>query len=135
MDEPGERNLPFIFTLILYMLTVFYLFRLPMQFINLTIAFVAGCTLSVLLNFVINLKWKISSHLTGIGGILGLIAVMRIINLTAPITFLVLTILAAGFLYWARTITGAHSIKQSLAGMMLGFVTIFFSILTSYLVI
>lgn len=125
MNSAGERNTPLMVTFLFYLLTTYYLLRLPGHYIGLTIFFIAGCTICVIINFLINLKWKISSHLIGIGGIIGLVCVMRLHHHTTPIIFLVAAIMAGGILIWARMFLNAHSWKQLLAGLGAGAVTIF----------
>jgi hypothetical protein len=120
MNNSRERNTPLIFTFFLYLLTIYYLFKLQTHYLNLTIYFIAGCAGSIILNYIINLKWKISLHLTGIGGIIGLIAVMRLLQFTPPLYFPIMAIVAGGILFWARMELSTHSWKQVLAGLATG---------------
>jgi len=129
MNESGERNTPLIFTFFLYLLTTYYLNKIPVQYINLIIIFIGACSISIFLNFIINLKWKISSHLIGIGGIIGLIVIMRLLQLTPPLYFLILAIITGGLLFWARIESGSHNWKQALAGLGLGIVVVPLTIL------
>ena len=123
MTNYRERILPLLFTVIMYYLTYYMLHRIPVPVLIQT--FMLGASSSVFLNLVINLKWKISSHMIGIGGITGLIVALYI-NLQIDVSlFLVLSILLSGVIGFSRLYLNAHTPLQVYLGYLTGFLTIF----------
>lgn len=119
METRKERVLPY-FSTALYFFALYYLFhtaRFP-SFLNIIIL-AAG--ISIILGLLINFKWKISAHSIAVGGIIG--AVMGI-SLRLMIDFhmiLVLLLLCAGLIGFARLKLNVHSPSQVYAGYLLGF--------------
>ena len=121
LDHRKERHYPYIFTLLCYVTACFYLGHVhaPMWFIM----FAAGGTLACLVALIINLWWKISAHMTGIGGIVALVYLMHVQMLEAfdLLWVFVAVILLAGCLGSARIILKRHDILQVTAGAALGY--------------
>lgn len=123
MESASERNIPYLSTCF-YFFALFYLFynsEFPPVFVILVLA--AG--ISILLTFLINLKWKISAHAIGIGGIIGAtmgISARLLIDLQL-VTIIV--IILAGFVGFARLKLETHTPSQVYAGFLLGFLTEF----------
>ena len=103
-----------------YYFALFYLFHVS-GFPTIFKILVLGAGLSVLLTTLINLKWKISAHTIGIGGIAG--AALGI-EYRLQIDFhliLILIIFIAGIVGYARLKLNAHSPSQVYSGFVLGF--------------
>lgn len=66
-----QRFIPYLFTALCYAVAAYYLYycHSPQWFTM----FMVGSALTVLLMALINLKWKISAHMAGIGGVIALI--------------------------------------------------------------
>ncbi len=80
-------------------------------------------TLSALLTLIITLAWKISAHGMGMGGAIGLFAVLGLSQRLPPAQaalWLLGTLLLSGAVAWARLRLKAHSPAQVLAGLALG---------------
>src|SRR5438132_639976 len=70
MEKKEERKFPFIITSFFYFIVFYLLFQLPVpKFLPLAIL---GGAFITLLAFFITMKWKISMHTMGLGGIIGL---------------------------------------------------------------
>jgi hypothetical protein len=81
---------------------------------------VATYFLPPLLTLVITLRWKISAHMVGIGGLLGaLLGVMVVHGAHAPVV-LALAFVAAGALGTARLLVSDHTPAQVYVGTLLG---------------
>ena len=82
--------------------------------------------MALLLVLLINLKWKISAHMTGIGGIVALVYTMHIQMIEAfdMQVVLIVTIMLAGCLGTARIIQGRHDFAQVIAGALLGYFSV-----------
>ncbi len=119
METTRERVIPYLSTAMYYfaLLYMFYSRNFPMVIVLM----IAGAGISILLTFFINFKWKISAHAIGIGGLIG--GVMGI-SLRLMIDFrliLLLLILCAGLIGFARLKLKAHEPAQVYTGLLLGF--------------
>jgi len=121
MQAKEERTLPFISTFASYSLGYYFINKLNLPpLFNLL---VLSATISVILATVINLRWKISIHMIGIGGICGLIFGLSqkiIVDLRFP---LILCIISAGVLGTCRILLKSHDPKQIYAGFIVGVLT------------
>lgn len=128
LDKQHERLYPYAFAVLCYIAAAFYLNNIhsPMWFVM----FAAGGALACLLDMIINLWWKISAHMTGIGGIVALLFQIHVQGLSAFNLFwlLCLTILVAGVLGTSRMILKRHDLLQVLAGFAVGYFCVSFMI-------
>lgn len=119
MEQLRERNIPFLITAI-YFASCFYLLqKIPMARV-LGYAML-GASMAIFISFLINLKWKISVHMVGIGGLIGLLYVFSQqmhFNFLVPIIFFAIV---AGALGTSRLVMSAHVPSQIYAGFLLGF--------------
>jgi len=83
--------------------------------------FILGAIASMVIAMVINLKWKISLHMIGIGGFCGGLAALFILTQEGSPVYLAFAFILAGVLGTARLLLEAHTSMQILAGFMLGF--------------
>jgi hypothetical protein len=123
MKSQNERAIPLSVTSVLYLFVLILLwnYHAPKLIVN----FALAATISVILVTIITIKWKISAHLTGIGGLAGMILSMLLNTSAGLLTWFMLSILLAGFLGTARLILDAHTPKQIYSGFMMGFFTAF----------
>ncbi|HRH67848.1 MAG TPA: hypothetical protein PLU53_16250 [Bacteroidia bacterium] len=119
MEKKEERIIPYISNAILMMIA-YYMMRelmLPKIFDLL----ILGAAASVVIAVIINLKWKISIHMIGMGCIVGTffgLSTFMLVDLRIPILF---CLLLAGLLGAARLSLGAHQPLQIYAGFFVGF--------------
>ena len=71
---------------------------------------------------IVNLKWKLSEHMAGMGGIVGGLVSFSALFSYNPVWWLCLFILVAGILGSARIILQHHTLGEVLAGFTVGFV-------------
>lgn len=119
METPKERTVPYI-SAAMYFFALFYLFH-SAEFPSVFCILILGAAVSILLTLLINFKWKISAHAIGVGGIIGAtmgISYRLMIDLRL---ILMLVILLAGFVGFARLKLQAHEPKQVYVGFALGF--------------
>ncbi len=81
----------------------------------------AGTAFLVILVLVINLFWKISSHTTAIGALLGTIIGTSYFLEMYLINWILLITLISGLVGFARLKENAHSPLQVYAGFIVGF--------------
>ena len=119
MEERRERHIPFMMTFTCYLGGVYLLFQLPVsRLFGLTLT---GAAIAILIGFLINLRWKISIHMIGIGGLIGLFyGFGRFFHLNSASVLTALAVLA-GIIGTARLYNRAHSPSQIYAGFLTGF--------------
>jgi len=127
MESNKERILPLTFTLIPYILSVYFLIKLPIPFV--IAAFMLGASLVVASCLIISYWWKISIHMVGIGGLVGFIIAFSIRLNTFILPYLIIATLFAGLLASARLQSKAHRPIQVYTGFVLGFLIMLLVIL------
>lgn len=119
MQKREERLIPFVSNLLLLLIAAFmiYKLRLPRVFFLLTLGASAALALAV----IINIKWKISIHMIGIGALIGTFFGLSSFLLVDLRMAIILFLLIAGLLGTARLSVGSHKPSQIYAGFLLGF--------------
>ena len=131
LSEQKDRTYPYIVTALFY----FGLFYLLMD-VNIWPSiklFIIGGGLAILLTALVNLKYKISAHMVGLGGLLGiLISVSYLIKFNMT-PYYVAVIVAAGITGTSRLLLNEHRPAQLYLGFLMGLVIqtgLFFSFQT-----
>ncbi len=126
MESSKERIYPLSVVIIFYFFAYYTIQVLPISdFIS---SFLLGSFIAVFILFLITLKWKISAHMTGIGGILGLLIGFSIrLNLDLQF-FIITTFLIIGLLGYSRLKLNEHNPAQIYSGIILGFLSVFLTI-------
>lgn len=121
VDIREQRFIPYLFTALCYLAAAYYLYycHSPRWFTM----FMVGSALTVFIMALINLKWKVSAHMAGIGGLIALVYQIHVQDLNAIDLFWLLSfiIILAGGLGSARLILKRHDLLQVLAGVVVGF--------------
>jgi hypothetical protein len=123
LNDQKDRSFP-------YLLTSLFYFGLSYLMLDVNIwpslkLFLAGAGLCILLVAVINLRYKISAHMVGLGGLFGaLVAVSSLIhhNLTP---YYIAVVIAAGITGASRLALAAHRPSQIYTGFLLGMIVQF----------
>ena len=119
MESREERLVPFIVNATLLMNAYYLILKLELPRVYALL--MLGAALAVVIAIIINFKWKISIHMIGIGGIIGVffgLSTFLFVDLRTPI---LICILLAGLLGAARLSLGAHGPMQIYAGFAVGF--------------
>ena len=119
IPERKERYLPFILTTLCYFGAIYLLLKLPVP--KIFALMIVGGLLATITAFIITLKWKISVHMIGIGGALGLILGYTQLFPTNMTHILMLIALVAGILGSSRLTLDAHTKSQVYVGFLVGF--------------
>lgn len=122
-----DRKLPYLLSISSYILCGILLFRINMPLW--LVGFMAGGVLSLIITAIITLRWKISAHLTGIGGLLGCTLILLQSFNMIPLWALMLLILLTGMLGSSRILLGCHTFAQTLAGTVNGFLCVYLTML------
>ena len=122
-----ERLIPMLIIFILYAITFIYFIRLPLNKI------IHGYALSVSLVafflLVISFKTRLSSHMTGLGGMTGLVIALILLYGTPLLGVLLLTLLASGLTGSARLWLGEQRSSEVYSGYLLGFTVVLATLL------
>ncbi len=119
MHQRNERFFPMIGTLIFYSAVYILFTKLPLpDAVKLYMLAVAICAA---LSLVITIKWKISTHMIGIGGLAGVLVALSIVYSTNQLSYLAAILLLSGIIGSSRLQLQAHTPAQVYAGFFLGF--------------
>ncbi len=122
LNDRKDRLIPLFITAISYYFSFYLLNRLPFHVPQFIKILVLASAILIIINLFINLKWKISSHLIGISGLLALIFLYSIVYYANLLYVLVILALITGIVAFARLKLNAHNPKQVYLGFLLGFV-------------
>ena len=119
-----ERTMPYLFSFISYVFWTLFLWitlHLPVFMVAMGI----GTSISILMITVINFKWKISAHLSGIGGLVGGVFGICYRMAYNPIWLFVILLVISALVALSRIEMKAHTPGQTLAGFLLAFFSVF----------
>jgi hypothetical protein len=119
MNERKDRIIPLIMSTILYIVTIYIIFRFPLASF-LKSFFIATGFLS-LTSTLINFWWKISLHSIGAGSLLALVLILSIKMYTPLLWYIIPAVLAGGLILASRLQLNLHNPGQVWAGFMTGF--------------
>lgn len=85
-----------------------------------------------IVSLIINLKWKVSMHAAGSGGIIGLLAAFSFSLNFNPVWYLCTALLFSGLIMTSRLLLRMHSLSGVLVGMLLGVLCGFWGVLLFY---
>lgn len=119
MESRTERNIPYISTLLFYIVGWYLLNKLPLPRVFGNI--IMGASLAILIAFLINLRWKISIHMMALGGTAGMLFAFATLFNFPLSTPLIMLLVIAGITGTARLILHAHIPSQVYTGFLLGF--------------
>ena len=118
MSNHKERSLP-LFKTVIWMSFGYYLLQNLLFYAPILKAELLGAILIILLAAIISKFWKISLHLLGIGGVVGVFIALQIMH-GDFLYLLLLFILLSGLLGVARIKQKAHNYAQVYAGFLVG---------------
>jgi hypothetical protein len=123
MAGRDERRLPYLITAIFYFIT--YQMLLQMQLPEIYSFYFMGATLLLALVVIINIWWKISIHMVGIGGLFGMVCGLAIALSFDLFLWISIIVMASGFIGFARLKAGTHKQSEIYAGFLVGSVIMF----------
>lgn len=118
LSRQGDRTFPYFLTGVFYLGLAYLLMEVNI-WPSLKL-FVFGAGLSILLSALINLKTKISAHMVGVGGLLGMIiSASFLIHFDMTVYYMIIIVLA-GIIGSARMVLEEHEPPQIYLGFALG---------------
>lgn len=120
IENPKERKIPYIATILCYLLTAFYIWSFP-QWLPM---FFIGASVSAFIACLITFKYKISAHTISLGGLCALLIFLGFNHLSTIqiIPWICSAILISGAVGSARIFMGRHTPSQVYSGWLLGLV-------------
>lgn len=118
ITRPQERLRPYLYTISFYVVWCSFLYKyFPVFFFWSAV----GATLALGVVTLINIKWKISAHLTGLGGLIGgILSFFHFCQFMPSIGLIALLLGIALVLMYARLYVNAHTPLQVVCGFLLG---------------
>ncbi|MBS4014117.1 MAG: hypothetical protein KGZ97_10245 [Bacteroidetes bacterium] len=119
LESRAERIIPVFITGLFYFFTFWVLKQAQLPFI--IYFFILSATIIIFLVLIITFHWKISIHMTSIGGLTGfLVSASMILKTEIPI-IIISAIIISGLLGYSRIKLKAHTPTEIYAGFILGF--------------
>lgn len=120
LRERKKRFVPILLTVISYVSCLLMMRKLNIPW-YMTGIILTSVIVSVIC-FVVNLKWKLSEHMAGMGAVIGGLVSFSALFGYNPVWWLCLFILIAGVLGSARIALGHHTLGEVMAGFFVGLV-------------
>ena len=126
LSERSERTPAYLISAVCYIAAAIYLMKVHSP--DWLWLFVAGGLLSLVINVVITRWWKISAHMTAMGGLVALLFRFQLsyIAIYDMQWWIIGAIVLTGIVGSARIYRERHDLWQVLAGTACGFVCVFF---------
>lgn len=118
--NPKERTAVYAYALVCYFFWCYFL--LGILHAPISLFFIAvGATLALSGVLVINHYWKISAHLTGLGGLIGGVCAYCLCNgLPLPLKLITCLLIVSLIVMYARLYTNEHTPLQVVVGLLYG---------------
>lgn len=124
IPNKDERSAPIIITALFFYLTYYLLNKLAI--VPIFGFYMLGATTLAILSLFINLWWKISLHLTAMGGLTGAFVGLSLLVHDNYLTTVIWAVLIAGTVAYSRLKLSAHKPSQVYAGFLTGFGLMYF---------
>lgn len=131
LSHREHRHMPYVVALLSYTACLVIMTR-----INAAMFFrgvVMAALVSQIICVIINVWWKISTHMVGIGGLVGALNAFSILFFYNPVWPFCVLLLLSGVLGTSRIILRQHSLAQVLTGFGIGYVCAMVFILISWM--
>lgn len=121
LENRKDRYLPYLIT-ILSSLVLSYLLFTKNSIFAVSTYYLWLFILVVIVVLIINFWWQISAHSAGVGGVVGILFMLRVFFQEPLLTYPLFTsIILAGIIIWARLKLNAHTEAQVYIGFLSGF--------------
>lgn len=120
LNRRKRRFMPYLLTILSYSFCLLMMHRLniPWYMSGIILAFL----LVMIVFLLVNLKWKLSEHAGGAGGVIGGLISFSALFGYNPVAWLCFFIIVAGILGSARIILGHHRLGEVLFGFIIGLI-------------
>lgn len=118
MESRDDRTIPYLIVTFMYFLLYQLFIRTALPYVY--AQYMLSASLLTLLILVVNIKWKISAHMAGIGGITGLFVAVSYKMMMDFQLLIYILILLAGIIGYARLKLNAHKAAEVYTGYITG---------------
>jgi hypothetical protein len=118
LSNQHDRTFPYIMTSLFYF-GLFYLLK-DINIWSSIKLFILGGGIGIMLTALINLKYKISAHMVGLGGLLGVLVSLSYLIKFDMTLFYMIVILVGGMVAMSRLYLKEHEPSQIYTGFLLG---------------
>lgn len=127
MGRKERRMVPYIIAIVCYFACYYIMtvMRIPQFMANIVVT----ALMIQVVCAIVNVWWKISIHMAGIGGMAGALLTVSMIFQFNPLSWLSVIIMVAGLVGTARMILRQHSLTEIVGGFITGMICGFFLIL------
>jgi hypothetical protein len=125
LQKGRERFFPLLVTSLAFFFAYQVLVRIELSMVGFIETMLLASCILVFICFLVSLKWKISAHLIGIGGLLGAMFFFAILFVANISLLIILLCLISGAVAYARLQMQAHTPAQVYAGFLTGFLGMF----------
>ncbi|MGB5988467.1 MAG: phosphatase PAP2 family protein [Marinifilaceae bacterium] len=122
LTDRRERIIPIILSIMFYFMGFYLTSKLPMS--NIILSLYKALMIAILGVGMISLYWKISIHMTSIGGICAIVIFINMYYQANTILWIIASILLAGLMGSSRLILGRHTPAQVYAGFIWGMISV-----------
>jgi hypothetical protein len=122
LDKKEDRKIPYFITLCFNYLAYYILRKISAP--DIIVNFILSCFISITLTMLLSLKFKVSAHMVGVGGVTALILVLSYTQMINADNILILLFSVSGLIGYARLYLNAHKPVQIYAGYFLGLTTV-----------
>ncbi len=125
IEQSAQRTTPYIYTIACFAFWGYFMFT-TLKVPTWLLLTAVGATVALIVVAIVNQWWKISAHLTAIGGLIGGVMSFCMCTGIMPSVWLVVCMfLAALLLMYARLHLNAHTSLQVVCGFLLGLLLTF----------
>jgi len=118
-----ERIIPIILSIIFYFMGFYLMTKIPMT--NIIQTFYKAMMIAILGVAIVSLYWKISIHMTSMGGLFAVTTFMNIYYQSNSFSWIIIVLILAGIMGSSRLLLGRHRPSQVYIGFLWGFASVF----------
>lgn len=119
LEHQEDRKIPYALTSVFFLMAFYFLKKLPVP--SLIPVMMLGGSAVILTAYFLNLRWKVSIHMAGMGCAAALIWKLPGLLYLDLTFFFILAILLSGITGTARLFAGTHTPMQVYSGFIVGF--------------
>ncbi|HEX2933725.1 MAG TPA: hypothetical protein VHO72_00080 [Bacteroidales bacterium] len=127
LSEREDRIFPYIITGLLFYINFYLLRRMGVPFI--IQLFSLTSVIAVIITLLVNMFWKISAHMTGIGGITAMVMILAQFFFVDVAVYMISAIVISGIIGFSRLSLNEHTPAQVYTGFLGGLVITYLSFL------
>ncbi len=127
MSRRRYRYIPYIITIVCYWFCMLFMRNMHAP-ASLHGIVMAAFAIQVVCAF-INMFWKISVHMAGVGALVGFVIAFSLIFNFSPLWYLCVFLLVAGIVGTSRMVLRQHSLSQVVVGFLVGLVCSFYFVI------